>query len=290
MAIHPLSHQERQDLLAHALSVKQRFLAMYKSAHAGHIGCSLSCAEIITFLKFGWMRPEDTFILSKGHAAAALYSVLAEEGVLSEQDIASYYANGTLLAAHPPARSVKQIPFATGSLGHGLSLAAGVGLAMKLKRESHNVFCLTSDGELDEGSTWEAAMFIAHHRLANVMWCIDRNKIQGIGRTEDVMRLEPLRGKLEAFGFHVVDADGHDFSALTAARDECERVRASGEPCVVICHTTKGNGVDFMEDTVDWHYLPMNDDHYARAQASIEEFYRMQIQNVAETKKVAGVL
>jgi transketolase len=293
LRIDTVSHQQ---FLDHALSVKRRFLAMYKAANAGHIGCSLSCAEIMTFLKFAWMQPDDTFILSKGHAAAALYSALAEEGVLSEADIASYYGNGTLLAAHPPARSVKQIPFATGSLGHGLSLAAGLALASKLKREQQRVFCLTSDGELDEGSTWEAVMFIAHHRLANIVWCIDRNKIQGIGRTEDVMRLEPLRGKLESFGFYVIEADGHDFISLSAAREEVERIRttdSTGMPCALICHTTKGNSVAFMENTVDWHYLPMNDDHYARAQADVEAFYTMQKTIIAEkapAKKAVGAL
>src|SRR6478609_7381828 len=179
-------------LLDKALSVKKRFLKMYKHANAGHIGCSLSSTEMLTFLRFDWMEEGDEFVLSKGHAAALLYSVWAEYGILSEADIESFYKNNTYLAAHPPANKIKGIPFATGSLGHGLSLAAGLGLGLKLRKSNKKVFCITSDGELNEGSIWEAAMFIAHHNLTNVVWMIDRNQIQGFGRTEDVIKLNPL--------------------------------------------------------------------------------------------------
>ena len=135
---------------------------MYKNANAGHVGSSLSCAEILVFLRFAWMKNDDAFVLSKGHAAAALYSVLAEYGTLSESDIKSFYQDGTVLAAHPPVNKIKGVPFATGSLGHGLSLCAGMALASRLKNQQRKFFCLTSDGELDEGSVWEAALFIAH--------------------------------------------------------------------------------------------------------------------------------
>ncbi|MBN1607585.1 MAG: transketolase, partial [Polyangiaceae bacterium] len=127
-------------------------------------------------------------------------------------------------------------------------------------------FCLTSDGELDEGSTWEAALFVAHRKLTNVVWLIDRNRIQGIGRTEEVMALEPLDAKLRAFGFHVVAADGHDFASLLAARDECTRVLAVGvAPMAIIAETVKGHGIHYMQDTVDSHYLPMDDAQYTQA-------------------------
>ena len=183
-------------------SVKKRFLAMYRKANAGHIGSSLSCAEILVFLKFAWMSDDDTLLLSKGHAVAALYSLLAEVGLLTPSEIDSFYGEGTLLPALPPFNAIEEIPFATGSLGHGLSVSAGMALGAKLNRQHRRVFCVTSDGELDEGSVWEAALFIAHRRLANVVWVIDRNRIQAIGRTEDVMALEPLDAKLRAFGFH----------------------------------------------------------------------------------------
>src|SRR5687768_7085526 len=150
-------------------SVKQRFLTMYRRAGAGHIGSSLSCAEILVFLKFGWMRDDDTLVLSKGHAAAALYSLLAEAGALTQAQIESYYEDGTELPALPPVNAIREIPFATGSLGHGLSLSAGMALGARLSRRERRFFCVTSDGELDEGSVWEAALFIAHHALTNVV-------------------------------------------------------------------------------------------------------------------------
>jgi len=247
-------------------SVKKRFLAMYKKANAGHIGSSLSCAEILVFLKFAWMQGDDTFVLSKGHAAAALYSLLAEANLLSASQIATYYEEGTRLPALPPFNGIKEIPFATGSLGHGLSVSAGMALGAKLNRQERRFFCVTSDGELDEGSIWEAALFIAHHKLANVVWVVDRNQIQGIGRTEQVLALEPLDAKLRAFGYHVITVDGHDFASLVAARDECGRVWSTRVvPVAIIANTIKGNGISFLQDTVDSHYLPLSDSQYERA-------------------------
>jgi transketolase len=220
-------------------SVKKRFLAMYKKADAGHIGSSLSCAEILVFLRFAWMRDADTFVLSKGHAVAALYALLAEVKLLTPSQIDSYYEEGTLLPALPPFNAIPEIPFATGSLGHGLSLSAGMALGALLKREDRRFFCVTSDGELDEGSVWEAALFIAHRKLKNLVWIIDRNQLQGIGRTEDVLALEPLDDKLRAFGFHVVTVDGHDFASLLDARDECTRAFDTGvAPVAIIARTT----------------------------------------------------
>ncbi len=254
-----MNSAQHKNLLTKAFNIKNRFLAMYKQANAGHVGCSLSVAEIITFVRFGWMKDTDEIILSKGHAAAALYSMLAEDGTLSEADIKTFYQNNTYLAAHPPVNKIKRIPFATGSLGHGLSLAAGLGLAQKLKKKDKKIFCITSDGEINEGSTWEAAMFIAHHQLTNVVWLIDRNKLQGYGRTEDVMKLEPLDKKLEAFGFNVLIADGHNFESLNEAK---LRTSDIGHPTAIICNTTKGNGWKTYEDKVDCHYLAMKDDQY----------------------------
>jgi transketolase len=257
-------------LAERVFSVKKRFLGMYKKANAGHVGSSLSCAEILVFLKFAWMRGDDTFLLSKGHAAAALYSVLAEAAVLTASQIDTYYEDGTLLPALPPFNAIKEIPFATGSLGHGLSLSAGMALGAKLNRSRERFFCVTSDGELDEGSVWEAALFIAHHQLLNLIWIVDRNHVQAIGRTEDVMALEPLDAKLRAFGFHVVSADGHDFEALLAARDECAHaIETLARPVAIIANTVKGNGLGSLQDTVDSHYLPMADAQYEQALAAI---------------------
>ena len=268
-----MNSAQHKNLLTKAFNIKKRFLAMYKQANAGHVGCSLSVAEMITFVRFGWMNDTDEIILSKGHAAAALYSMLAEDGTLSKDDISTFYKNNTYLAAHPPVNKIKRIPFATGSLGHGLSLAAGFGLAQKLKKTDKKIFCLTSDGEINEGSTWEAALFIAHHNLTNVVWLIDRNKLQGYGRTEDVMKLEPLDKKLEAFGFNVLSADGHDFNSL----ENCRLSTANCQlPTAIICNTTKGNGWKTYEDKVDCHYLPMKDDQY--------ELVMMEVKNDFENK------
>jgi transketolase len=272
-----LNSQYHLDLLMKSLAVKKRFLKMYKDANAGHIGCSLSCSEILTYLRFAWMKDNDELILSKGHAAAALYSVWAEYGILSEEEISTFYKNGTYLAAHPPAGKIKGIPFATGSLGHGLSLAAGLGLAAKIKKTDKQIFCVTSDGELNEGSTWEAALFIAHHNLLNTVWLIDRNNIQGFGRTEDVMKMNPLDEKLKAFGFEVTIADGHDMKSLSLAHN---KHTGSQRPLAVICNTIKGNGVAYFQNTVDCHYLPMKNNQFELADADVEKFYHDKIKQV----------
>jgi transketolase len=261
-------------------SIKKRFLAMYKKANAGHVGSSLSCAEILVFVKFAWMRDEDTLILSKGHAVAALYSLLAELDLLTADQIDSFYVDGTLLPALPPFNAIEEIPLATGSLGHGLSVSAGMALGATLNRRDRRLFCVTSDGELDEGSVWEAALFIAHRKLTNVVWVIDRNGLQALGRTEEVLALEPLDAKLRAFGFHVVTADGHDFVSLLAARRECEHVLQTCEaPVVIIAKTIKGNGIGTMQGTVDSHYLPMSDAEYEQAFDDLTRAHEAAVKN-----------
>jgi transketolase len=257
---------EHVRLQERVFSVKKRFLAMYKMAHAGHIGSSLSCAEILVLLKYAWMHDEDTFVLSKGHAVAALYALLAETNAVDPRELETFYGEATRFPALPPVNTLAEIPFATGSLGHGLSLCAGMALGSTLNRRERRIFCLTSDGELDEGSTWEAALFIAHRKLTNVVWLIDRNRLQAIGGTEEVLALEPLDAKLDAFGFHVIAADGHDFRSLLQMRDQCTQALASqGRPLAIICNTTKGHGIRHMQDTVASHYLPMDDAQYSQA-------------------------
>ncbi len=262
-----MNDEKHLSLLEKTASVKRRFLTMYKNANAGHVGSSLSVAEVITYIKFDWMQESDELILSKGHAAAALYSVLAEEGVVSQAEIDTFYKNGTLLAAHPPFNKIKKIPFATGSLGHGLSLSAGLALAGKFKKNSKKIFCICSDGELNEGSIWEAAMFIKHHNLSNLVWLIDRNRFQGYGNTEDVMMLEPLLDKLKAFGFNALEVNGHDFIALEEIKNKTQQ---SAIPTAIICNTIKGNGWKGKEETVDCHYLPMNDEQYKAIMDSLQ--------------------
>ena len=273
-----MKSEAHKHLLTKAFNIKKRFLAMYKMANAGHVGCSLSVAEMLTFVRFGWMETTDELILSKGHAAASLYSLLAEDGTLSEADIQSFYKNGTHLAAHPPVNKIERIPFATGSLGHGLSLAAGFGLAQRLKNGNKKIFCITSDGELNEGSTWEAVLVIAHKMLTNVVWLIDRNYLQGYGRTEDVMKLEPLDKKLQDFGFNVEIANGHDFASMDQAK---RNILKATLPSVIICNTTKGRHWKVYEDTVDCHYLPMKDEHYVSIRGEMESEYERTQQELA---------
>lgn len=257
---------DRSELEDRVFAVKKRFLGMYKAANAGHVGSALSCAELLVFLEDAWMRDGDVFVLSKGHAVAALYALLAEVRAIDARALGSFYGEGTHLPALPPVGTIDEIPFATGSLGHGLSLSAGMALGATLSGRDRRFFCLTSDGELDEGSTWEAALFIAHRRLTNVVWLVDRNRIQGIGGTEEVLALEPLAAKLEAFGFQVAAADGHDFGSLLAARDLCTRaLAAGGRPFAIIAATVKGHGIRQMQGTVASHYLPLDDAQYEQA-------------------------
>ncbi len=239
-------------------------LGMYKRANAGHIGTSLSCLEILLEVLLRRAGPADEVVLSKGHGAAALYVALAESERLDPKLLDTFYKDGTLLAAHPPCgRQLKPIRFGTGSLGHGLSLAAGVAFSQRFTGRNFHVFTVLSDGDCDEGSTWEAALFAGHHRLTNLTVVVDRNKIQGFGSTEDVLRLEPLADKWKSFGFEVAVADnGNDFASLGSA---FSKLGAGDKPRCVIANTIKGHGVSFMQNKMEWHYLPMSDAQYEQA-------------------------
>lgn len=249
-------------------------LNLYKTAGAGHIGSALSCLDILIYLYFSRMKPSDEFLLSKGHAAAALYTVLAKSGRITKKDLASYYVNGTLLAAHPPCcGKLKGVTFGTGSLGHGLSLATGLALSTRFTRKNSKVYCVISEGDCNEGSTWEAALFAAHHKLDNLTVIIDNNDIQAFGRAEDVINLEPLREKWTAFNFEVVTAQsGNDFGSLERSFEELDRLKSSKPRCI-IAKTIKGSGVSYMENTVEWHYLPMSDEQFDMAIDQINKDY-----------------
>lgn len=253
-------------LRADALAIRRKFLRMHYEARAGHIGSGLSAIDLLTYLHGVWLRPQDRFILSKGHGASSLYATLHHFGRLSDEELATYYKDGTLLPAHPAPRAHAAIPAATGSLGHGLPIACGMAYTEKvLAARDGRVACLLSDGDCNEGSTWEAALFAGHHGLDNLVAVVDANGIQGFGRTEDVLRLEPFAKKWEAFGFDVVELDGHDFAQIEAALAAPTHGRAR---CLV-ARTVKGKGVRFMENTVDWHYWPMSEAQYAEALADL---------------------
>ena len=242
----------------------ERLLLLYQQARAGHIGSSLSCLEILVDLCFERMKADDVIILSKGHAAGALYTTLALSGRMPEATLDTFYQEGTLLAAHPPCSgAIKAIPFGTGSLGHGLSLACGTAFSQKFTGKKFHTYVILSDGDCNEGSTWEAALFAAHHQLANLTVLIDLNGLQGIGYTKDILTLEPVADKWRAFGFTVAIADkGNDFASLAQAHHEL--ASATGPRCL-IARTVKGHGISYMQNKMEWHYLPMNEAQYDQA-------------------------
>jgi transketolase len=257
-----------RSLRGEALAVRRQFLRMHFEARAGHLGTGLSDIDILVYLYKAWLRAGDQFILSKGHGASSLYATLHHFGLLSDEAIATYYKDGTLLPAHPAPCALEAIPAATGSLGHGLPIAAGLAYAYKyLHQSKQRVACLVSDGECNSGSLWEAALFAGHHRLDNLTVIIDANGLQGFGRTKDVLDLEPLADKWRAFRFRCEEVDGHDFSALHEALQRAP----DAYPSCVLARTVKGKGVRLMENKLEWHYLPMSDEQYEAALEDLAE-------------------
>jgi transketolase len=239
---------------------RARLLRMHYENKIGHIGGNLSALDVLLHLHCGVLADDDVFVLSKGHAAGALYIALWAADLIGEDELRSFHKDGTRLAGHPVARWHKRIPFATGSLGHGIGLAAGVALAKQLRGDPGTVYCLLSDGECEEGSTWETIMFTHHRKLANLVVLIDANGLQGFGSTLEVASLEPLAPKFHGFGLQVVEIDGHSPTALDAAL-----AQRRDEALVVMLHTVKGRGVSFMEGRMEWHYLPLNEAQYLTA-------------------------
>ncbi len=241
-----------------------------KSTHAagsGHPGGSLSATDIITTLYFEVMdhKPEepkwelrDRFVLSKGHAAPALYGALAESGYFPVDELMTLRQMGSRLQGHPDMRKTPGIDVSTGSLGQGLSIACGMALAARLDRRAYRVFAICGDGEMQSGQIWEAAMFAAHQKLDNLIVFVDRNNLQIDGATEDVVSIEPLVSKWEAFGWHVQEINGHDIEDIVHSIDEAEKVH--GRPSVIIAHTTKGKGVPFMEGSLAFHGKAADDE------------------------------
>lgn len=243
-----------------------RLLRMHFESGVGHIGGNLSCLDLLLVLYHQVLEPADLFILSKGHSAGAVYVTLWTLGKLSDEDLTSFHQDSTLLSGHPPVSGIDDFLFATGSLGHGLSLAAGLALAKRLKSEQGRVICLTSDAEWNEGSCWEALIFARHHKLANLTVLVDLNGLQGFGTTREVANLDPLATKFGAFGFPTEEIDGHDAIAIKQAIDNDQ-----DEASVIVAHTHKGCGVSFMEDRMEWHYLPMTETQYLKAVEEIDQ-------------------
>jgi transketolase len=257
-------------------AIRRHILEQAKRAHVGHIGSALSVADILAVLFSGRLdgpgagadhASRDRFILSKGHAALALYAALHLQGKLDRARLDTYCGDGSHLGVHPE-KILPGVDFSSGSLGQGLGFGAGAALAMRLKGGAGRVRVLMSDAELNEGSTWEAAMFAAQRGLGNLDVILDLNGQQALGRTRDVLDLDPLRPRWESFGWDVREADGHDpealLSQLRAMRD------VEGKPSILLARTVCGKGVSFMEGQVKWHYWPMSDAEYAEALSQLE--------------------
>ena len=253
-----------------ALRLRRHVVRMCSRGGSSHVGSGLSIADIIAVLYGGVLRidparPEwserDRFILSKGHAGACVYAALAERGFFDVSVLDAHYRNGSNLSGHVSHKGVPGVELSTGSLGHGLGIGAGMAFNLKHMGGSQRVFVVLSDGECDEGSVWEAALFAGHHRLENLCAVIDYNKLQSIGRVSDTVSLEPFAAKWRAFGWSAQCVDGHDQDALRTAFAE----RAANRPTYIIADTVKGRGVSFMENEVLWHYRAPQGEEYVAA-------------------------
>jgi transketolase len=254
-----------------ARDTRRSILQCSKRANVGHIGSALSVADVLAALYGSVLnipgpddRERDRFLLSKGHAALAQYCVLHETGRLSDAELMSFCRDGSRLGTHPE-HVQPWIDFSSGSLGQGLSMGVGAALAARMQESARRIFVLVSDAECNEGSLWEAVMFAAHHKLANLTAIVDLNGQQALGYTEDVLSMSPLVERWRAFGWHAEEVDGHDPDRLAA---RLERVNTDG-PQVLIARTVFGKGVSFMEGQIDWHYLPMSDTEFERALAEL---------------------
>jgi transketolase len=265
-------HADVETLRALAARIRAHALRMVHRARASHIGSCFSMSDLLAVLYGAVLRvrptePDwpgrDRLLVSKGHAAAAEYAALAEAGFFPTSWLDSYCSDGTRLAGHVSHHGVPGVEVSSGSLGHGLSFGCGMALAGKHDGADYRVFVLLSDGECDEGSIWEAALFAPHHRLDNLVAVVDYNKIQSFGSVREVLDLEPFAAKWQAFGWAVVEVDGHDHAQVLAALTALPRT--PGRPTAVIAHTVKGKGVAFMEGQLRWHYQSPNDGQLAAA-------------------------
>lgn len=253
-------------------NVRKSIVEEVYSAQSGHPGGALSCADILTVLYFNQMNidPEkkddlnrDRLVLSKGHASAALYAVLAERGYFSKDELKGFRKLGSMLQGHPDMKHIPGVDMTAGSLGQGLSVANGMAISSKLDERGFRVYCIVGDGEIEEGQIWEAAMASAHYKLDNLCLVVDNNNLQIDGKVSDVMSVYPLKEKFEAFGFEVFEVDGNDIDELITVFDKAKTVKE--KPTAIIAKTIKGRGVSFMEDKADWHGKAPNDEEYKTA-------------------------
>lgn len=262
-------------LTERARRVRLHVLSMMHRANSSHIGSAYSLVELLVALYFDELRVDpaqpqdpdrDRLILSKGHGCSALYATLVERGFASPEILETYYMDGGALAGHPILGSMPGIEASSGSLGHGLSMGVGMAIANRFEGRSNRVFVVLGDGECNEGAVWEAAMFAAARGLGNLTAIVDFNKLQGLGRSLTINQLDPLTDKWRAFGWEVLEIDGHDLEAILGA---LKAPRDPAKPRAIIAHTIKGKGVSFMEDQLPWHYKSPNDEQFALARQEL---------------------
>lgn len=270
----------KQELSSISKEIKKNIIEMIYESKSGHPGGSLSCADIITYLYYEKMNIDvekpndpsrDRFVLSKGHGAPALYSVLAEKGYFKKEELKKLRKIGALLQGHPDSKHISGVDVSTGSLGQGISNAVGMALGLRNQKNNAKVYVLLGDGELQEGLVWEASMAAAHYKLNNLVAIIDNNGLQIDGKNEEVMGVAPLDKKFESFGWNVVYCDnGNDFYKINEAFSNVDKVQ--GKPTVIIAKTVKGSGVSFMENKAEWHGQAPNEDEKEKAIKDIMDY------------------
>ncbi|NLO20698.1 MAG: transketolase [Syntrophomonadaceae bacterium] len=259
-----------------ALAIRRHIVTMLSAAGSGHTGGSLSASDIVACLYFWEMNLDpanpdwenrDRFVLSKGHAAPVLYAALAERGFFPTEQLMTLRKLGSPLQGHPDMRKLAGVEASTGSLGQGISWAVGMALAGKIDKKPHRVYVMVGDGELEEGMVWEASMAAAHYKLDNLLLFVDHNGLQIDGKISEVLSPEPISDKFRAFGWHVIEVDGHHIPDIMEALNQARRVK--GQPVVIVAATTKGKGCSFMEDRVEWHGTAPNREEMDKALAEL---------------------
>jgi transketolase len=271
-----ITEEEIFNLKEIAKRIRRNIIEEVYSAQSGHPGGALSCADILTALYFNQMNinPEkpddesrDRFVLSKGHASAALYATLAERGYFSKEELANFRKIGERLQGHPDMKHIPGVDMSAGSLGQGLSVANGMALSSKMDGKGFRVYCLLGDGEIEEGQVWEAAMTSAHYKLDNLCVIVDNNKLQIDGSVEEVMSVYPIKEKFESFGFEVFEVDGNNIDSLITVFQKAKTVK--GKPTVIVAKTIKGKGISFMENQVGWHGKAPSEEQYLEAMKEV---------------------
>lgn len=274
----PLTDQEIKDLKARAKQIRLDIITTTVAAGGAHIGGALSMVEILTILYFKYLHIDpanpqwedrDRMIVSKGHGGVGWAPTLANRGYFDKSELQTFNHFNSPFGMHLDSLKVKGVDASTGSLGHGLSMSVGLALGARVQKKSWMTYCILGDGECNEGSVWEAAMAASHFKVNNLITFVDRNRMMIDGLTEEIMSLEPFADKWKAFGFIVKEIDGHDFNALAETIEYAQSEKSA--PVVIICHTTKGKGVDFMENVVKWHYGNIDSELAQKALESVEK-------------------